>query len=175
MKPILPLLLLALPALAQMDTIPPPKPATPTTPTPTTVSPTGLGAPASDKLPIWRQYPHWTISAFASLGATMADGATTAYALDYRHLPGIVETNPLIVKINSGNNAVFGPGGFAYKGIAWGGQTAIQYWLLRRAENNGGNVASARLAKRFAIVNWIVAAGFDCIAIHNARVVKILH
>jgi hypothetical protein len=117
----------------------------------------------------------WAISAAAMLGGQLADAATTSYALDYRHVPGVIETNPLIVRINQGNNQIFGPGGYSFKVGTWAAQAAVQYWLIRRADRQGGNVYGERLAKRFAVSNWIITGLFDGVAIHNARVAKILH
>ena len=83
------------------------------------------------------EYKFWSISAAGALGATMVDGATSAYALDYKHSPGVIETNPAIVKINQGNNKVFGPGGFAAKTAAWGAITGAEWYVLRRIDRNG--------------------------------------
>jgi hypothetical protein len=121
-----------------------------------------------------KDHKHWAISAGAQLGGQLVDAVSTGYALDYRHAPGVVETNPLIVRINQGNNQVFGPGGWSFKIGAWAAQTAVQYWLIRRADRQGGNVYGERLAKRFTATNWATSAAFHVIAIRNARIAKII-
>jgi len=122
--------------------------------------------------PLILKYQSWTVSSFAHLTATMLDGATTAYALDYRHLPGVAETNPVIVKINKGNNQVFGPGGFGVKGGVWAAQTGLQYWVLRKLSDNPDQ--QRKMAKRFTIANWVTTALFDAVVIHNMKVEKII-
>lgn len=118
-------------------------------------------------------HPHWAISSAASLGASMIDGATTSYALDYRHIPGLYETNPIIVRINQGNNKVFGPGGYAFKLGVWGIQAGLQYVVLRKYDRTDPARAK-KMAKIFVVENWLVAAMYDGIAVHNARAEKII-
>jgi hypothetical protein len=111
-----------------------------------------------------KQHPYWTASVFANLTASMADGASSSYILDYRHTPGVVETNPAIVGLNHGNNRTFGVGGFAFKLGFWAAQTGIQAYFLHR------NAAQSKtLSRIYTISNFASAGFFSALAVHNSR------
>ena len=123
-----------------------------------------IATPIAAAKSVVKQHPYWAASVFANLAASMADGASSSYILDNLHTPGVVETNPLIVRLNGGNNRTFGVGGFAFKLGFCAAQTGIQAYFL-----NKNAARSKTLSRIYTISNFASAGFFSGLAIHNSH------
>lgn len=115
--------------------------------------------------------PLWTASTIAHLGASMADGASTSYHLDYLH--DGTELNRFIVRVNQGDNTVFGPRGFGIKLGVFAGISGIEVYYIHKYKYDSSGKERRWVPILCTAANFTMATAFALAVANNEDLIDL--